>query len=317
MIQEIKLDRITGKPLQDLMAHHQQELFSFWDGLLEKKFTIADINVDHRSVLHWEKEGLIDKSKETKDGWRRFSFFDYVWIRLLINMREFGLPLPILKIVKEVLYQPAYPDLFAAFNESHIEQMSEIIQEDATEKVKKIQSLPEKPDEDLQNKLAVVTHLFLITVLAISSREPSYLLVSKTGETRSVILDEPGLDVKVNTMLQMFEQESMLLVNITKIINDFFSSEKFSGSTYYNLSLLSRQEREIIKIIRSGGIKSISITLKDGNEFYAEVLRKKPAKNVMEEIQGIIAKNKYSRITLDTEKGKVLYINEIEKIIIK
>ena len=39
--------------------------------VVEKKFTIADIDVNHRSILHWEKEGLIGKNKETKDRYRQ------------------------------------------------------------------------------------------------------------------------------------------------------------------------------------------------------------------------------------------------------
>ncbi len=96
-----------------------------------------------------------------------------------------------------------------------------------------------------------------------------------------------------------------------------FLYQKFNGNTYFKLSPLSRQEKEIVDIIRSGGVNNINISLKNGTEFYVEILRKKPAGKVMDQIERIIAKNNYSRITLDTEKGKVAYINEIEKRLIK
>lgn len=317
MVKEIKLDKLTGKSFEDLMSNNPNELFELLDGLEVRQFTIADINIDHRSILHWEKEEIIDKIKDTKDGWRKYSFFDYVWLRIVMDMREFGISIPIIRNVKPVLFYPVYKELIGQLSVADIEKINSLIGHDATERIEKLKRMNEKPDMELHNKMAALTRFVFVIVNVIISRAPTYLLLQKSGNIAVTFLVEPDMEEKISQTLQLFEKESTLLINITKIIDEFFSGEKFNGSTYYKLSPLSRQEKEIIQIIRSGGVRNINITLKDGGQFYAEILRKKPASDVMEQIQGIIAKSKYSRITLDTENGKVSYINEIEKRIIK
>ena len=137
MVKNVKLDKLTRKSVEDLMHNNPNELFALLDGLEEKQFTIADIDIDHRSIIHWEKEEIIDRIKDTKDGWRKYSFFDYVWLRIVADMRGFGIAIPMIRNIKPVLFYPVYEELIGQISNSDIEKINSLIGNDATEKIEK------------------------------------------------------------------------------------------------------------------------------------------------------------------------------------
>lgn len=50
----------------------------------------------------WGKEGLLSVQREGRE-WRRFSVIDAIWVRLIKELREFGVTWKQLKITKESL----------------------------------------------------------------------------------------------------------------------------------------------------------------------------------------------------------------------
>lgn len=69
--------------------------------LTEKKFTIKDTDSTYRVINHWSSLGLFDDSRFENKGWRKFSLVDMVWLKVLIELRKFGLSLDKLKISYE------------------------------------------------------------------------------------------------------------------------------------------------------------------------------------------------------------------------
>lgn len=313
-ISQIKLDKLTGKSLEDLMKSNHTELGELFINLMQKQFTISDSMVEHRTILHWEKEQIIDIDNNQRKGWRRFSFFDYIWIKIVTELRAFGVSLPTIRSVKEELFSPAEGGLMVMINSEQHSTTRKQFEEDNPGFLDEAEKLFSEESTNEENQ---ITWFHFLILSIIYDREPTLLLFFSDGHYSVSFLKPPKLEKKIEHLLETIETKNTLLINITKIIDNFFIEEKFTGNTYYNLSPLSRKEKEIVDIIRAGGVNNINIELKSGKEFYVEILRKRPAANVIDQIERIIAKNKYTRITLDTEKGKVAYINEIEKRIIK
>lgn len=316
-ITEIKLDHLYGKSFDELVAHNFYDLLESLANLMIRQFTISDTQIEHRTILHWEKEKLIDNVKEKESGWRRYSFFDYVWLRVVTELRNFGTPIPIVKKIKTNLFASVGPEMVAELTEDDYKRIEA-----------KFSELPENIKNDFKHinaefirknssKQDLLIKFNKTVIDIVYQRVPTYLLIHPDGESEIIMFTGENHEVAVNKFFASVEKNTSLLVSLTKIVDEFFITEKFSGNTYFKLSPLSCQEKEIVDIIRAGGVNNINIQLKSGKEFYVEILRKRPAANVIDQIEGIIAKNKYTRITLDTEKGKVAYINEIEKRIIK
>lgn len=72
----------------------------------EKKFTVKDSDITYRVINHWTEKGLLNDARADGSlGWRKFSLKDLLWLRILRELREFGLPLDKLKKTHRTLVQ--------------------------------------------------------------------------------------------------------------------------------------------------------------------------------------------------------------------
>ena len=73
--------------------------------LNQKKYKISDTGVSYRTINHWCELGLVDdERKGAKQGWRVFSPLDMAWLRVIEQMRVFGLSLTMISSVHRSLF---------------------------------------------------------------------------------------------------------------------------------------------------------------------------------------------------------------------
>jgi|CXWL01.1.fsa_nt_gi hypothetical protein len=72
--------------------------------LSEKIFTVRDAGISYRVLNHWSEIGLIEDTREYEAGWRKLSVADLLWIRIIQELRKFGLPLEKLAVVRSSLF---------------------------------------------------------------------------------------------------------------------------------------------------------------------------------------------------------------------
>ncbi len=66
----------------------------------ERKITFKDIS--YKMLNDWEKASLIDNRREGNE-WRRFSIIDAVWLKIIKELRSFGMSLKHIKVAKASL----------------------------------------------------------------------------------------------------------------------------------------------------------------------------------------------------------------------
>ena len=85
----------------DLSSHPGWERI---EGLLNnKRYTVKDTDLSYRTINHWMAEGLLDDDRQHDAGWRKLSFKDLLWVRILQELRKFGFPLEKLREVHKTL----------------------------------------------------------------------------------------------------------------------------------------------------------------------------------------------------------------------
>lgn len=65
--------------------------------ITEKNYTISATDASYRVINHWSNVGLFEDERSEKKGWRKFSGVDVVWLTILSELRQYGLPLEKLK----------------------------------------------------------------------------------------------------------------------------------------------------------------------------------------------------------------------------
>ena len=86
--------------------------------LHKRRYKPFQSQVSYRVLNHWATMGLIeDQREQDAQTWRLFSLIDLLWIRVLLDLRNFGLSLAMLQRVKQTLHigkKGAYPVLDVA-----------------------------------------------------------------------------------------------------------------------------------------------------------------------------------------------------------
>ncbi len=76
------------------------------DFLNQKIKHTKDLPFTYRILNHWEEKKLIDSERPDDKGWRRFSIMDQVWLLVIQNLRDFGMPLEKIQPIKSLFTQP-------------------------------------------------------------------------------------------------------------------------------------------------------------------------------------------------------------------
>lgn len=66
----------------------------------DKKYRIKDTDLTYRTINHWEQVKLISSKREKESEWRKFSFIDLVWLRIISKIRDLNLPIETIKKIK-------------------------------------------------------------------------------------------------------------------------------------------------------------------------------------------------------------------------
>lgn len=66
----------------------------------DRKVTFKDIT--YKMLNDWEKAGLLDNNRDGNE-WRRFSIMDAIWLKIILELRSFGMSWKQIKITKESL----------------------------------------------------------------------------------------------------------------------------------------------------------------------------------------------------------------------
>lgn len=75
--------------------------------LNSKERNVKFENITYRQLNSWEKEGLLTNEREDR-SWRRFSIMDAIWVKVIQELREFGMGWEQIKVAKQSLEWESY-----------------------------------------------------------------------------------------------------------------------------------------------------------------------------------------------------------------
>ncbi|MCC7357575.1 MerR family transcriptional regulator [Candidatus Uhrbacteria bacterium] len=59
----------------------------------DRRFTVGETDVAYRVINHWDQSGLLPDGVRGDGSWRKFTLPEMVWLKAVVRMRDFGLPL--------------------------------------------------------------------------------------------------------------------------------------------------------------------------------------------------------------------------------
>ena len=92
-----------GEEFQKDTVENIFNVFGICNGVFEPQLTASDLGISYRTINNWEANDLMLSERINKSGWRKFTFVDYVWLNIVLELRNLGFPLPKILKLKDFL----------------------------------------------------------------------------------------------------------------------------------------------------------------------------------------------------------------------
>ncbi|MES2379547.1 MAG: hypothetical protein V4538_00805 [Bacteroidota bacterium] len=288
------------------------------DAVVPLSFT----GVSPRNFHAWKENGLIELSihenEEDKNKKVKLNLTEFVWVKMIQAMRNFGLPYDMIRQLKYLLYS----DIIELFRGSWDLVEQELINLNFDEEqmlaaritfdevVSGMDSLRANIDMTESEK----TMLFALV-----------LMVIFTGATMAVLIEKTEFEVKLGitsyNKVEMIHKASLptllkphFQIPITGIINDFFNepqSEKYAEK----FGFLNAKELKVLEAVRKKDFLEINIKLDKTNEINIDVVKDGTITDEQaNKIRKILGLNQYEEVLVKYRNDKNLYFRNKKRI---
>lgn len=234
--------------------------------LAAERFSLKDIpELTSRVFNHWKTVGLMPLVRE--EGKSRFSFIEYIWLQVVLILREFGYPLDKIARVRHSLFNPTLD-----FNKEYADDYYVKFYE-------------------TEGRIQTRNILGISIAMLIINKEPVSIIVAPNGQ--SYILKAKSIDPHSHPFIS---------VPLLPIIREFIYNTK-DIENYKNTGILNEKELFIINQIRRNDIHEVIVKNKDGEPKVLKVTKK--SKDMTEkEVTYHITKYGYKDIYINKTGGK-------------
>lgn len=269
------------------MENNVKKIIEVLGLLRSENFQLSDIGLTPKTAFDWSRSGIHLRARKSKYR-RTYNGIEYVWLRLVKELREFGLSLDAIKRVRDTFLTPF--DLLDILQHS----------EDVSKKdLKLLKAQFENADHELLN--TIIAQVLLSSMVL---RNKAFLLITKNGDCRLTyervtenLFDEPCINFPMDYL-----------------VSNFIARESLYGLESLNDSLgLSDQEMKVLQLIRDGQINSLTLKFKDNEINLIETEEEIDLKNVQGKLVDYINKGGYHEIKYKTQNGKIESMKRITK----
>lgn len=333
----------NDKPIKAYIEPHQADEYNTL--LREKMFALKDTGISSRVFNLWKKVGLVDTPLSSAEhGWIKFSFSDYIWLKIIQDLRSFGCSLADIRNAKKLLMSTGF---FDNENLTRIGTDKTAIEEFLADVEKQINlKFFGKSLDDLRNSIRereVYEALLDSMVKPLNNLEMTVLHML-AGKKDAYLLFTPGLSSSQNQALkfpdkglrgekQTGKSKSFALLNVTLAMDTFprvspeiphlkislrhyikqFIADESKEKQLEYIRVLSKDEIELLKQIRQGKATEITVKLIDNKIDRIEVT-KDLKKDAEARIIETFTSNEYSDIAYKVENGKIVSFKKTTKI---
>jgi DNA-binding transcriptional MerR regulator len=288
------------------------EVFSSFTDVMEyvekKEFSIGDANIKNWVVRSWQENELLVGNYEI-EKWRKFSFTEIVWLRVIVKLRALNVPLENIRKLKKKVFLLADFDLPV-----HQQQIITIISKLnvgklTREEIKKILEKKEVKTELKKQRKPLLYYFILDAVLL-----KNHFSLILTSDGAFMPYKESYLEY-INTIpiARKILLGSYVSISLTEIISEFISEHEINVSEN-QLKIITKDEAILLKYLRKENMKSIKIRFNENGKIkMLELEKEEPVKNA-KNVLDFILNNGYHDISITTVKGNILKCVNTQKI---
>jgi hypothetical protein len=295
-----------------------QAIEKVYPKLYEPIMNLSMTGVPARVYFYWKKSGLIESFGEvdSKKGWIKINLIEYLWIKIIVILREYGVPFEKIKETKEMLFSN-YLDILITEKDNYIEFLRESkFSEETIKEFARVIDLVK--DEVNSSPIEFEIYQTLIGNLVMGlllKNDKGYITLSKGEDSYDIGYFSIKTMTEFETFVEPYFEKPCLFIPIRSIIEEFLDDAK-KEKTAVSINLLDLKEMKVIEAIRKRDFKEITIKLESNKE--AIIIEIEKDGNILDqkakEVKRILGLNEYSEVTIKFRNDKNLYFKNKTRI---
>lgn len=270
--------------------------------LNERKFKLKWLELGTHTVSNWQNESLFDFPKDDKKDWRLFSITDFIWLHTIAAFRSIGTPFPLIKSLKEHLFENISLEFIIDSLRSNPELIDKIASKEEREMIRKY---IESGDVTLDNTF--FSYLTLIVVESLAKRVPVTLFVFEDDSFYPLF---GYSNVIEKELMNKMMYQHFVSVSLTQIIEKFILKDE-TGYYMEQFGMLNEKELELLKLLKSGDYISVTVKLKNKEMKMIEAVKEF---GTIKEVLSVLASSSYQEIQIKQHGGQITRIENTHKI---
>ncbi len=282
--------------------------------LNEKFFLKTEIDVVYTDITNWERIGLLFASEgEDKGNWKKISYIEYVWIKIVEQLKEFSCENEAIMEIKKFMFNDIKVKDIMNISERNLDLLEKKGLLDTFMKVK----------TEITDELAEMSYTTLLSLIVANTimkgEQMSFFFKKDDPEYFIFFSNELLIGYEKNDsldLIQDFFNYPFFSIPLSSIISRFIDNEDKNLSFEEQLTMIiTPQEYKLLKIIRKkfSDIKSLKIKLNDGEIEFIEVTSVKKVA-LESRLMNHIKKGDYQKIIIDTVDGRIVNFENTQKI---
>jgi len=295
-----------------------QNIEKIYPKLYEPSMNLSMTGVPARVYFYWKKSGLVDSfgADDSKKGWVKINLIEYIWIKIIVILRDYGVPFDKIIEIKEKLFSN-YLDTISSDKENYLEflresDLSEIKIEEASRMIDLLKEEINSSPEEFEIYHTVIGFLLMELLL---KNDKGYITLLKRDDDYDVGYFTVNSMADFKKYVEPFFDQPCLFIPIKNIIEDFLDDYK-TEKTAVAINFLNLKEMKVIEAIRKREFKEISIKLESNKGTIIIEIEKDG--NILDqkakEVKRILGLNEYSEVTIKYRNDKNLYFKNKTRI---
>ena len=249
------------------------------EGLNNKKFHIKDTGLSYRQIAELDKGGMLGQARRESGSWRSFSLKELVYLKLIEELRKYGIQNSALSNVRE-----------AFFKKPFLEDVRNV-------------------DAPLSTAEMMIVHFFLESLVLVAINSDGDVAFFDRFHAPLTSTLESCLLINFNELTHTVMKAHGWTEPLKYRTSDFPTDESVAGSD------ISSVEMELLRTVRDGAYRQIEITMKDGRPALMRV-RKPDLAGLHDEAEllKIIRDKSFATFNVTKRDGKVQSFQEEDTI---
>jgi DNA-binding transcriptional MerR regulator len=295
-----------------------QAIEKVYPKLYEPIMNLSITGVPARTYFYWKKSGLIESfgADESKKGWIKINLIEYLWIKIIVILRDYGVPFEKIKETKEKLFSN-YMDILITEKDDYIEFLreSKFSEEKIREIIRVIDLVKEEVNSSPEEFEIYQTLIGNLVMGLLLKNDKGYITLSKGEDEYDVGYFSIKTMAEFESFVEPYFEKPCLFIPIRSIIEEFLDDDK-TEKTAVSINLLDLKEMKVIEAIRKRDFKEITIKLESNKE--AIIIEIEKDGNILDqkakEVKRILGLNEYSEVTIKFRNDKNLYFKNKTRI---